>query len=50
MLTHDKMVAKMLSDPEVKAAYDALEDGLYNSRLTLFFGGPDQTRKMTIRF
>jgi len=26
MLTHDKMIEKMLSDPEVKAAYDSMED------------------------
>jgi transcriptional regulator with XRE-family HTH domain len=26
MLTHDKMIKKMLSDPEVKVEYDALED------------------------
>ena len=26
MLTHEKMIEKMLSDPEVKAAYDSMED------------------------
>jgi transcriptional regulator with XRE-family HTH domain len=26
MLTHDELIKKMLSDPEVKAAYDASED------------------------
>ena len=26
MLSHDKFVAKLLSDPEVKAEYDAMED------------------------
>jgi hypothetical protein len=26
MLSHDQFVAKLLSDPEVKAEYDALED------------------------
>ena len=26
MLTHDEMIEKMLSDPEVKDAYDDLED------------------------
>ena len=26
MLTHEKMIEKMLSDPEVKAAYDSTED------------------------
>jgi len=35
MLTHNEMVAKMLSDPEVKAAYDVLEDefALFNEFL-----------------
>jgi len=28
MFSHDEFVAKLLSDPEVKAEYDAMEDGL----------------------
>ena len=35
MLTHNEMVTKMLSDPEVKAAYEVLEDefALFNEFL-----------------